>query len=975
MSASSGGKEKAVERIPAHCSRKAKLECVSRNITKHENADKVPAAIGPGIEAVKRKVGIDILSNIPWGTHICLFYKGKQDLIDILVPYFKAGLDNNEFCMWVCWDPLRAKEARLTLSKVLLNIDEYIKRGQIETVDYSKRYTVPGDSGFSNMKQFWVEKEKLAFKRGFAGLRLAGNTYWLQRNEWKDFVKYEEEVDKIIREHKMLAICPYSLDKCGVSEVIDVVGNHKFAIIRRRGKWEIIESAERKKAEEALQRSEAYFRALTEDSSDIVIVVDKKGNITYVSPSVERSSGYKPEDLIGKSAFQFIHPDELPRAISDFSKAIQTREVAIANSFRVRHKDGSQRVLEGIGKNFLDNPLIAGFVMNVRDVTDRKRAEETYHALVDHSLQGLAIFQDGRVVFANQAMAEVTGYSIEQMLAMPAEKVQAFVHAEDRALVWARHQQRLAGKNVPDRYQFRGIRRDGTICWLELNASRIDYQGQPAIQAAYIDITERKKVEDALRESEEKYRDLFENARDAIITTDLGARITGVNKVVEEYGFKKEQLLGKSIFDFIVEEQKERGLEDFKATISGNPVRGEMDVITPRGIFTAEYMDNPIKRAGQIIGIQAILRDITERKRAERLLRKERDKAQKYLDVAAVLLVAIDSEQRVGLINKKGCEILGYKEEEILGKNWFDNFLPERIRDQVKGIFEKTVHKEIDPPEYYENFILTKNGDERLIAWHNTVLRDEKGSVIAILSSGEDITQRKKAELKLLEYQKKLRSLASQLTLAEERERRRIATELHDRINQSLAISKIKLDALRHSVRSGEQARALEEVCNSLGQAIAQTRSLTFDLSSPVLHELGFEAAVASWLAEQVETKHHISTKFEEDGQPKPLDDDVRAILFRNIRELLMNVIKHAKAHNVKVSVHKIGDRIQVHVQDDGVGFEPVEALAKAARERRFGLFSAKERLEQIGGNLEIESALGQGCKVTMTAPLNQNES
>jgi len=132
--------------------------------------------------------------------------------------------------------------------------------------------------------------------------------------------------------------------------------------------------------------------------------------------------------------------------------------------------------------------------------------------------------------------------------------------------------------------------------------------------------------------------------------------------------------------------------------------------------------------------------------KAEKSLRKERDKAQKYLDVAGVMLVVIDAEQRVGLINKKGCEILGYKEEEILGKNWFSNFLPSRIKDETKAVFEKVIRAEADASEYRENAILTKSGDERLIAWHNTVLRDEKGSVIAALSSGEDITERKKAE-------------------------------------------------------------------------------------------------------------------------------------------------------------------------------------------------------------------------------------
>ena len=157
-------------------------------------------------------------------------------------------------------------------------------------------------------------------------------------------------------------------------------------------------------------------------------------------------------------------------------------------------------------------------------------------------------------------------------------------------------------------------------------------------------------------------------------------------------------------------------------------------------------------------------------------------------------------------------------------------------------------------------------------------------------------------EKKLLDYQAQLKSLASELTLTEERERRRIATDIHDRISQGLVISKMKLEQLRESEASDHIAGELDEVCHMLGQSIDSGRLLTFDLGSPILYELGFEAAVAEWLTEQVR-KHNIETEFEDDEEPKPLDDDVRGVLFRMVRELLFNVIKHARAKKVKVSV------------------------------------------------------------------------
>jgi len=181
------------------------------------------------------------------------------------------------------------------------------------------------------------------------------------------------------------------------------------------------------------------------------------------------------------------------------------------------------------------------------------------------------------------------------------------------------------------------------------------------------------------------------------------------------------------------------------------------------------------------------------------------------------------------------------------------------------------------------------------------------------------------------------------------------------------------LDTLHASLPSGgDLARTLEQVTNLLDEAVQQTRTLVFDLSSPVLYELGFETAVADWLDEQIKEKHGIKTEFEDDGQPKPIDNDIRVLLFRDVRELLINVVKHAHAAKVKVSIGKSGSQIEVSVEDDGWGFDPKEITATGTKKGGFGLFSIRERLEQLGGHIEIKSAPGCGCKITMMAPLKE---
>jgi len=153
-------------------------------------------------------------------------------------------------------------------------------------------------------------------------------------------------------------------------------------------------------------------------------------------------------------------------------------------------------------------------------------------------------------------------------------------------------------------------------------------------------------------------------------------------------------------------------------------------------------------------------------KRAEEALIAERDKAKNYLDIAGVIILVIDSDQKVSLINKKGCEILGYDEKEIIGKNWLDTFIPKRNRDEVKAAFKKLMAGKIEPVEYFENPILTKDKDERIIAWHNTFLRDEDFKIIATLSSGEDITEHKKADEEIQKLNEELNQRVIELTVA-----------------------------------------------------------------------------------------------------------------------------------------------------------------------------------------------------------------
>ena len=232
-----------------------------------------------------------------------------------------------------------------------------------------------------------------------------------------------------------------------------------------------------------------------------------------------------------------------------------------------------------------------------------------------------------------------------------------------------------------------------------------------------------------------------------------------------------------------------------------------------------------------------------------------------------------------------------------------------------------------------------------------------------------EIEERRQAEIELNVYHEKLRSLSSELLLTEERERHRIATELHDRIGQALSISKIQLDALIESATSPSLSVNLTKISELFDQIIQDTRHLTFELSPPVLYELGLEAAL-EWLAEQIQEQHGLAITFEDDMQSKPLDNGFRVLIFQASREVLFNVVKHAQAQKVTVSVQRKGEHIQIDIQDDGIGFDPSAISFLADKKVGFGLFSIRERLRHLGGHLAIESTAGKGTRVTLVSPM-----
>lgn len=260
--------------------------------------------------------------------------------------------------------------------------------------------------------------------------------------------------------------------------------------------------------------------------------------------------------------------------------------------------------------------------------------------------------------------------------------------------------------------------------------------------------------------------------------------------------------------------------------------------------------------------------------------------------------------------------------------------------------------------------------DDRLRMWkENYIYKLPSGEIVNVY---DDITERKQAEEKLLLYQQQLQSLASELSLAEERERRILAAELHDHIGQTLSLVKIKMHALRDHIADDLALQQFDETRSFLDQAIRDTRSLTLELCPPVLYELGLEAAL-EWLAESVRVKTGINCLVRARCGTR-LSDDINGVLFRSVRELLFNVYKHAEARQAEVRTSQNRNSFQVEVKDNGIGFEVATAETQAVASHAFGLFSIRERLSHLGGMMRVDSNPGRGTTITLEVPLPPNE-
>ena len=461
------------------------------------------------------------------------------------------------------------------------------------------------------------------------------------------------------------------------------------------------------------------------------------------------------------------------------------------------------------------------------------------------------------------------------------------------------------------------------------------------------------------------------------------------NRAAEIWGKKPEDLIGKNIRDIGGAPGFVNGCVDTLRRIEKTGVAEKQErFIESLDKYFIEDI-RPVKDdEGKFIGVQVMTFDITERKKAEEAMRAERNKAQRYLDIAGVMLIVINSEQAVKLINKRGCEILGYKEEEIIGKNWFDNFIPERSRDEVEKVFQRLMASEAEPVEYCENPVITKSGEEKIIAWHNTVLKNEQGDTVGTLSSAQDITEFKQIERREREHQAELAHFSRLSTIGE------MSSALAHELNQPLCAIASSAKAALRMMKSGdwdsnELLEAMEEAgaqAERAGKIIHRTTKLVRK-KEPHRSRVNIENIIdeAITLIEHEAQLKGITIQLVGPSEKLPMLE-ADAI---QIEQVLLNLIRNSfeAMDNIKCSRHQVtigvsmgeDDTVQVAISDTGHGL-PAENIDRVfehffttkSEGLGMGLSISHSIIETHGGRIWAERRSAGGATFRFTLPIER---
>jgi PAS domain S-box-containing protein len=748
------------------------------------------------------------------------------------------------------------------------------------------------------------------------------------------------------------------------------------------GSWSDISA--RKKTEEILKISEAKYRNLYEGMMDAYVSVAMDGRIVEFNQAYVNMLGYEPEEL---SNLTYI--DLTPERWHAFENEIVEKQVlpkgysGIYEKEYIR-KDGSIIPVElrvALMRDVTGNP--SGMWAIIRDISERKNIEQTLHEnearyreLLDNSMQGVIVFQDLRIVYVNEAVTESLGYTQEELNKLTPTEVIRRVHPDDRAMFQGRLKARLEDAPISERYSLRVIHKNGEIRWVEARTVTMKFQGKPALMTTAIDVTDIRRVEAELQESERIQRTIL-NASDAVVflvdTNDV--LISANDQFMKRMKVSADTIIGTAITKILPEDiVKTRKKFLDQVAKSGKPITF---VDSREGIWFENSLYPILDENRKVVRIAVFARDISEQRRVMEALRASEEQYRSLAEASQDFIFTINRDDRIGYVNSFGAKILAQEPQQLIGQPRVRFFPTDSNPQHGENLLRVFTTGEAYSAESSTNFPAGT-------IWLNTwlvPLKDASGEITSVLGVSRDITERKRTEealqqardrleervvertSELLTSQEKLRILTAQTIHAQEEERRVISRELHDEAGQALITLKYSLAAIQSELPKSQSLprQRLSDSMKIIDQTMVHIRAISQSLRPPVLEIGGIHMSLQEYCHE-LAGRTQIPISYQ--GLEIPgLPDEIGISLFRYVQEALTNVLKHTHATEVEIKLQYKEGEISLSVSDNGQGIE------ETSQSEGLGLMGIRERLILLGGRLEVRSQKGRGAMLVAWVP------
>jgi PAS domain S-box-containing protein len=1009
-----------------------------------------------------RKTGISVVGDMPWGTHFCHFYETKQDLLDTLVPYFQAGLESKEFCLWVVSNSglITVEEAKEALAQAVPDLDQQLVAGNIEILNGHDWYFEKDALNLERARSAWDAKLKRALALGYDGLRASADTFWLAEKDLKDFCHYEKQVNDWVTDQRMNVLCAYPLAKSGAAEILDVVQHHQFAITRRQGEWKVIATPELLQARAEIKRLNEELQRVVDRTPRPTVILSYGVAILSVTAALiitlwmRMEIGQPSTPIVGlflcavmfSAWFGGIRPGLLAIALSFlafdyyfvppiYSVALEIKEIprllvfALSALFVGSLSTAQRSTAESLrhARDVLDGTVqeLKRTNQTLREeITEKKQAQQrlaerarssmlgedvgrslTQSASLSEALNRCAeaLVRHLDAAFARIWTLDETGQTLE--LQASAGIYTALNGTYSRIPVGHLKVGRIARtgqphltndlQNDPEVDHPEWVKQEGLVAFAgfplivekQLLGVVALFTRQPfsdLVLEALVSNTagiglgiKRAQAEQALRRSEALLRGTFERSAVGITLTDLSGRFVKTNNAYQKLlGYSETELEATTFQALIHPDELGRVQELLRELLDGRREQYQLEkrCITKNGDViwvrsSISLIRDQQKKPQYII---AIVEDITERKHAEEKLKQSESQlaeAQRLahigswsLDLSSNTVTWSDELYRIFGVQPSGFD---HRYEAVVA-----TIHPED-REWLRSVIEDSRKTHEPFSAYYR--ITPPTGELRILHARGAVVTDGRGNAIRMFGTVQDVTERKQAEERLRATTEQLRALSARIHSAKEEEGTRIAREIHDELGAALTGLRWDLESFDKVIsESGDQSQLkvlrekIEAMLRLTETTINAVRRISSELRPSVLDDLGLVEAV-EWQAEQFQARTGITCRCDYSPENLNLSREQSTAVFRILQEALTNILRHAQATSVDITMKVEAGEFVLAITDNGRGITEDEKSGSQS----LGLLGMRERAHLIGGEIAITGVEGKGTTLTVRIPVS----